>query len=76
MHSQQRNANGFMFGGFVMREAYELGWICARLHTRLTPVITSVDDVAFMKPVPVGSLIQFTAQVGSGPKGLLRSDTS
>jgi acyl-coenzyme A thioesterase 9 len=31
-HMQDKNLSGNIFGGFLMREAYELGWICASLH--------------------------------------------
>lgn len=31
MHPQDKNLHGKVFGGFVMREAFELGWLCAHL---------------------------------------------
>lgn len=34
MHIQDRNLHGKVFGGFVMREAFELGWLNAYLHVK------------------------------------------
>ena len=32
MHIQNQNLHGKIFGGLIMKEAYELGWLCAHLH--------------------------------------------
>jgi len=32
MHLQNQNLHGKIFGGLIMKEAYELGWLCAHLH--------------------------------------------
>eukprot|EP00743_Colponemidia_sp_Colp-15_P005916 GILK01006361.1.p1 GENE.GILK01006361.1~~GILK01006361.1.p1 ORF type:complete len:480 (+),score=64.67 GILK01006361.1:89-1441(+) len=32
MHSQDRNAHGKVFGGHLMREAFEIGWVTALLY--------------------------------------------
>lgn len=29
MHMQDRNLHGKIFGGFLMREAFEIGWLAA-----------------------------------------------
>ena len=32
MHMQDRNLHGKIFGGHIMREAFEIGWLAAYLH--------------------------------------------
>jgi len=34
MHLQDKNLHGKIFGGHVMREAFELGWLNAYLHIK------------------------------------------
>jgi len=64
MHLQNRNVHGKIFGGFLMREAFELAWACVYLYAKGEyPEIIHIDEVTFLIPVDVGSLITFTAQV-------------
>ena len=63
MQPAHRNMNGFMFGGYIMRRALEVGWLSAYRFTKRPPRFVGLDDVAFKKPVPVGSLIEFVARV-------------
>jgi acyl-coenzyme A thioesterase 9 len=64
MHSQNININGHVFGGYIMREAMELGYVCAYMHSnKQNPQVVSVDSVAFHKPVVIGSVAQFRSQV-------------
>jgi acyl-coenzyme A thioesterase 9 len=34
MHPQQKNIHGKIFGGYLMREAAELSWLCAHMFTK------------------------------------------
>lgn len=34
MHYQDRNLHGKIFGGVLMREAFELGWLAAYIHAK------------------------------------------
>lgn len=65
MHAQERNMHGKVFGGYIMREAFELGWLCAYEHTKqkVFPQIIHIDDVNFLIPVDVGSIIRFQSHV-------------
>ena len=75
MHAQERNANGLMFGGHLMRECIELAWIAAYRHVgavsehggasaATSPLrLAFVDDVSFRRPVPVGSVLDLSATV-------------
>uniref|UniRef100_A0A8B9WVP3 Acyl-CoA thioesterase 9 n=2 Tax=Bos mutus grunniens TaxID=30521 RepID=A0A8B9WVP3_BOSMU len=61
-HPQERNIFNRIFGGFLMRKAYELGWATA-CNFGGRPFIVAVDDIMFQKPVEVGSLLFLSAQV-------------
>ena len=64
MHSQDRNIHGKVFGGCLMRQAYELAWVTAVTFLEVkNPVFTSVDDIQFVKPVNIGSIMEFTSTV-------------
>jgi acyl-coenzyme A thioesterase 9 len=64
MHPQNRNAHGKIFGGEIMRKAFELGYITAVsfLGERNTQFV-AVDDINFLKPVNIGSIIMFNGMV-------------
>lgn len=53
MQPAQRNMNGFMFGGFLMRRALEVGWLSAYRVAKQPPAFAGLDDVVFRKPVEV-----------------------
>jgi acyl-CoA hydrolase len=64
MHSQNINVNGHVFGGYIMREALEIAFVCAYMHAnKENPSVISVDSVTFHRPVLIGSVAQFTAHV-------------
>ncbi|KRX10446.1 hypothetical protein PPERSA_08748 [Pseudocohnilembus persalinus] len=64
MHMQDRNLHGKIFGGFLMREAFEIGWLCAYQHTQgKYPEIYHIDDFQFISAVTVGDVIEFEARV-------------
>ena len=46
-----------------MREAYELAWICAYRFGRCYPLLQCVDDILFLKPVEVGSIVTFKSEL-------------
>ncbi|EEC02415.1 acyl-CoA thioesterase, putative, partial [Ixodes scapularis] len=52
-----------VFGGFLMRSAYELAWSTAYLLSGRRPRPYHTDDIWFRKPVEVGSLLHYEAQV-------------
>lgn len=63
MHPQDKNKFGKVFGGYVMRTAYELAWSAAYKFCRERPLIASVDRINFEKPVEIGALVSFQALV-------------
>jgi len=62
-HPQERNRFNKIFGGFIMRQAFELGWTNAFVYSKTRPFIVHVDDIWFRKPVEIGSLLYFSSQV-------------
>lgn len=48
-----------------MREAFELGWLCAYMFGKgiCMPEIYFIDDIQFIQPVEIGSAVEFTAVV-------------
>ena len=62
-HPEKRNRSGKIFGGYLMRKAVELGWTTAYVFAGSRPVIEYMDDILFDKPVDVGSVLYFSAQV-------------
>ncbi|XP_069103538.1 acyl-coenzyme A thioesterase 9, mitochondrial-like [Argopecten irradians] len=60
---EQRNLYNKIFGGFLMRKAFELAWTNAAMYCKSRPYVTAVDDILFMKPVEVGSVLFLSSQV-------------
>ena len=59
------NLHGKIFGGFIMREAVELGWLCAYLFVKgqVYPQVYNIDDIQFYSPVDVGDVMSYEALV-------------
>jgi acyl-coenzyme A thioesterase 9 len=60
---EQRNLYNKIFGGFLMRQAYEIAWINASMFSKTVPKIETVDDITFKKPVLIGQLLFLSSQV-------------
>lgn len=56
---QQRNIHGRIFGGFLMRRAFELAFATAYSFAGSAPCFVEVDHVDFLKPVDVGNFLRF-----------------
>ena len=51
MQPANRNMNGYIFGGFLMRRALEVAWLSAHKHCGRAARFGGLDDVVFSKPV-------------------------
>lgn len=60
---QDRNIHGNIFGGWLMKQAYELAFSTGLMFCRTRPTFVLLEEVVFKKPVSVGSLLYFTGQV-------------
>ncbi|MCJ1336803.1 hypothetical protein MMC09_002081 [Bachmanniomyces sp. S44760] len=64
MQPQYRNRHNFMiFGGFLMKQTFELAFSCVAAFSHTRPTFVSLDPSTFENPVPVGSVLYLTAQV-------------
>lgn len=63
MYPQSRNIHSKIFGGYLMRLAYELGYANASLFTKCPLRFLSLDGITFRLPVPIGSALRLTSTI-------------
>ncbi|KAF8961594.1 Thioesterase/thiol ester dehydrase-isomerase [Flammula alnicola] len=63
MFPQERNVHQKIFGGYLMRLAYELGFTNAAMFTRGHVKFLSLDGISFARPVPIGSILRLRSQI-------------
>ena len=64
MQPQYRNRHNFMiFGGFLLKQTFELAFSCAASFSHSRPIFVCLDPSTFENPVPVGSVLYLTATV-------------
>jgi acyl-CoA hydrolase len=63
MYPEQENVPKKIFGGYVIRKAYEQSAICAELVAPHRPVIVSVNRINFNQPVRMGDRLRFESRV-------------
>ena len=64
MQPQYRNRHNFMiFGGFLLKQTFELAFCCCASFAHERPTFVSADPCTFLNPVPVGSVLYLTATV-------------
>ena len=64
MHKQQRNIHNKIFGGELMRIAFEMAFICARCYAGTDMChFYAIDDISFLKPVNIGAIMDFVGKV-------------
>ena len=71
MQPQNRNVNGYGFGGYLLRQGLKAAWLSAYKHCKRPMVFASADDVTFARPVMVGKIIEVSSRVAFvDPDGL------
>lgn len=63
MYPQERNIHQKIFGGYLMRLAYELGYSNSMLFTRGPVRFLSLDSISFARPVPIGSVLRLKSHI-------------
>lgn len=64
MHAQNRNIHGKMFGGYLIKMAYELAMVSAMAYLSTDdPIFVAVDDIQFTKSVTLGSIMDIKSTV-------------
>ena len=52
-----------IFGGYLLRQAFELAYCAAAAFSSAGPRFVSLDSTTFKAPVPVGSVLSMEASV-------------
>ena len=60
---QSRNMHGAVFGGWVMRRAFESAFVCAWMYAKSSPVLEFASNISFVRPVLVGQVLKFHSSV-------------
>ncbi|KAI9493641.1 acyl-CoA hydrolase, partial [Zychaea mexicana] len=64
MQPQDRNIHNNIFGGYLMRRAYELAYADAILYLKSRHAdLLAMDEVIFRKPVHVGTLLNLKSEI-------------
>lgn len=63
MQTELRNVHSKIFGGHLMREMLELGWVVACKYTGQLVAIEDLTNIYFKKPVEIGTRLTLKAQV-------------
>jgi len=63
MFPEQENVPTTIFGGYLVRRAYELSSICAERVAPNRPVIVAVNRINFFHPVRLGDKLHYTTRV-------------
>lgn len=77
MQPQYRNRHNFMiFGGFLLKQTFELAFCCAASFSHTRPTFLSLDPSTFDNPVTVGSVLYCTATVAYTEPPLIDSSSN
>ncbi|EGC37289.1 hypothetical protein DICPUDRAFT_30493 [Dictyostelium purpureum] len=61
---QERNINGQIFGGYLMRKGFELAFSCIFLKfNESLPLFVAMDDVTFYLPVEIGDILTLESTI-------------
>ena len=63
MYPEQENVPQKIFGGYLIRRAYELSAICSELVAPERSIIAAVNRINFFHPVRMGDKLHFTSRV-------------
>ena len=63
MYPEQENVPQKIFGGYLIRRAYELSAICSDLAAPGRSIIAAVNRINFMHPVRMGDKLHYTSRV-------------
>ncbi len=63
MYPEQENVPKKIFGGYLIRRAYELSSICSELVAPNRPIAAAVNRINFFHPVRMGDTLHYTTRV-------------
>lgn len=62
-HIQDQNTNKTIYGGTLMRKGFELAYIAASVYLRSPAEFLQLNQLHFLRPVPVGSILSLDSVV-------------
>jgi len=62
-YPEQENRSQVVFGGYIMRRAFELSVICAEKIATHRPVLAAVNRINFFHPVQIGDKLNVTSRI-------------
>lgn len=62
-HPQDKNIHGVVFGGYLMRIAYEACFSNACIFAKQILTFVSIDEIEFKAPVPIGSTLILDSEI-------------
>merc|ERR1712224_1182448 len=60
---QDQNTAGNVFGGYLMRQCYDLAFVTCFAYSTRTPVFMEIAEFVFEKPVPRGSILRLKSRI-------------
>ncbi|KAF9995593.1 hypothetical protein BGZ79_010714 [Entomortierella chlamydospora] len=63
MQPQDRNIHDKIFGGYLMRLAYELSFCNASVFMKCRPKFLALDEISFRAPVNIGTFLALDSQI-------------
>lgn len=63
MYPEQENVPQKIFGGYLIRRAFELSSICCEMVAPDRPVVVAVNRINFFQPVRMGDKLRYTSRV-------------
>lgn len=63
MYPEKENVPRSIFGGYLIRRAFELSAICSGLVAPDRPIIAAVTKINFFQPVRIGDTLHYTSRV-------------
>ncbi len=69
MQAQERNLQGYIYAGHLIKESIDISWITAYKFANTTekygvyPEISHIDDFQAFQPVEVSNIIRYEAKV-------------
>ncbi|HET6418665.1 MAG TPA: hotdog domain-containing protein [Geobacteraceae bacterium] len=63
MYPEQENVPQKIFGGYLIRRAFELSSICSELVTPDRSIVVAVNRINFFQPVRMGDKLHYTSRV-------------
>jgi len=63
MYPEKENVPRSIFGGYLIRRAFELSCICSDLVAPIRSIIAALTRINFFHPVRIGDTLHFTSRV-------------